>query len=173
VGVAVRKSRGVILRHPLADRAEKLAQLRWLAHLLDSAIEIPGTKLRIGLDGFIGLIPGIGDFIGLLFSAYFLFAAAQMQVPKTVLARMGLNILLDTVVGAIPLFGDAFDFVFGANQKNMDLLERHLVNPRKTRKQSAWYLIAIALGIVAALVVLFFVVKWVLVVSYTAIRGWN
>ncbi|TQV71154.1 DUF4112 domain-containing protein [Exilibacterium tricleocarpae] len=107
---------------------KKPGSLSWL---LDSSIPLPGGY-RIGLDGVIGLIPGVGDAIGGGLSAWIFYQAVKLGVPKTVLWRMLANILIDTVVGAIPIVGDLFDFVWKANQKNAELLENHRRLPADT-----------------------------------------
>jgi hypothetical protein len=169
---AANPSKVVVLQHPSADRAQKLAQLRSLARTMDSVFVIPGTNFRVGLDGLIGIIPGIGDFAGLVISCYFLLLAAQLQIPKVVLARMGVNIVIDTLVGAVPFFGDLFDFVWTANRKNMELIERHLNNPRHVESRSGFYMVGVGLAVVLSMVVLFFVVKWLAAIIYALVNGW-
>jgi hypothetical protein len=120
-----------------------------LAWYLDSAIKIPGLDARIGLDGLIGLIPGAGDTIGALISSVVLSEAARLGAPKTVLLKMAFNIALDAVVGAVPVLGDLFDFVWKANQRNVQLLNDYLDNPRKTVVASRLFV----WGLGAALVV--------------------
>lgn len=105
---------------------DALARLEALARLMDNAFVIPGTNTRIGLDGIIGVIPGIGDVISGLVSSYLIWEARQLGVSKWVLSRMVANTLLDTAVGVIPFAGDVFDVMFRANMKNMALLRRHL-----------------------------------------------
>lgn len=130
--------------------AESLDRLAWL---LDSSIRLPGG-FRIGIDGLIGLIPGLGDAAGALLGLYIVLRASAFDVPRAVLARMLLNVGIETVIGAIPVFGDLFDFAFKANQRNVALLRRYSAAPRRERR-SAWALLAAvaALVIVAAIVV--------------------
>jgi hypothetical protein len=115
---------------PLRGRAysdkDALARLDFLATMLDSAFVIPGTNFRFGLDGVIGLFPGIGDAISTALSAYIVYEAKQLGVPKHVLARMIGNVALDGLVGAVPLAGDVFDVMFRANRRNIRLLRDHL-----------------------------------------------
>ena len=106
----------------------RLSRLRWLSHLLDEQFRIPGTRQRIGLDGLLGLLPGVGDTVGALLSIYVLFEAIQIGVPRATLLRMVANIALDTVVGAIPVVGDVFDVAWKANKKNVALLNAHIVS---------------------------------------------
>lgn len=99
-------------------------QLDWLATLLDSAFQIPGTTWRIGLDPIIGLIPGLGDMISSLFSFLIVFAAWQRNLPKVTIARMVANIAVDTPVGSMPILGDIFDAAWKSNKKNVAILKR-------------------------------------------------
>lgn len=100
-----------------------IRQVRFLANLLDSAITIPIIRKRIGLDPLLGMIPGAGDVIGLLFSLYILYVAFDLGLPRGVLVRMLLNIVLDSTVGSIPVAGDVFDMFWKANKRNVQLLE--------------------------------------------------
>ncbi len=113
----------------LPGDAEKV---RALARVLDTAVRIPGTSITIGLDPIIGLVPGVGDFAGALLSGYIVLTSARMGVPPSVVARMILNLGVDTVVGAVPLAGDLFDVGFRANTRNAALLDRHLADPDRT-----------------------------------------
>jgi Domain of unknown function (DUF4112) len=107
-------------------RAERLARIDALATLLDTAFVIPGTQIRFGLDALIGLIPGIGDAITTVMSLYIVREARALGAPRLLVARMVANVMLDGVVGAVPLVGDAFDVAWRANRRNMALLLAHL-----------------------------------------------
>lgn len=93
-----------------------------LSWLLDRSIRLPGG-ITLGLDGLIGLIPGVGDLLGALLSLWIVFLAYRHGASKTVLSRMVLNILIDMAVGAIPVLGDVFDFFWMANDRNIKLLQ--------------------------------------------------
>jgi Domain of unknown function (DUF4112) len=108
------------------SKAQSVARLEALAKLMDGAFVIPGTNIRMGLDGIIGLVPVAGDMISGLISTYMIWEARQLGAPRWLIARMVANTLLDTTIGAIPLLGDAFDVMFRANMKNMALLRRHM-----------------------------------------------
>jgi hypothetical protein len=97
-----------------------------LAKLLDDAIRIPGTRFRIGLDGLIGLIPIVGDLLTLVIARMFLKEADRLGVSRWAKARMVGNYLIDLLVGAIPLVGDAFDFAFRAHRRNLRILQAHV-----------------------------------------------
>ena len=98
--------------------------LDMLSHLLDDFLRIPGTNIRFGLDGIIGLIPGIGDVLGAMASWIIILAAWLRGVPKLTLARMLANVAIETIVGSVPILGDAFDIAWKANRRNFALLQR-------------------------------------------------
>lgn len=137
----------------------RLEQLHGLARLLDSAFVLPGTRFRFGLDALIGLIPGVGDLVGAGLSGFILLQAARIGVPKSVLLRMGWNVAVETVVGAIPFAGDLFDAVYKANNRNIRLLDRYLAEPGGTHRSSRWLLAAVLAG----LVLLVLAVGWAVV----------
>ena len=114
------------------DRRNSKKKLERLAWLLDSSIRIPGLNARFGIDGLIGLIPGVGDAIGALISSVVISEAARMGAPKVVLLKMAVNVAIDALVGIVPVLGDLFDFVWKANQRNVRLLNRYLDHPRET-----------------------------------------
>lgn len=118
-----------------------------LARLMDEAIPIPGTRYRIGLDPILGLIPGVGDVAGGAVSTYLILLASNAGAPISVLARMAFNVMLDTVIGAIPLLGDLFDAGWKANKRNLALLEQYLAHPREIKRSSR--------GFVAVVIVIF------------------
>ncbi|HEV8304025.1 MAG TPA: DUF4112 domain-containing protein [Gemmatimonadales bacterium] len=104
---------------------DRLTRLRRFATWLDAGIAIPGTRIRFGLDPLLGLVPGVGDAAGALLAGWILVEAIRLGASPATLVRIVSNIALDALIGAIPLLGDAFDFVWKANLKNVALLERH------------------------------------------------
>jgi hypothetical protein len=114
--------------HPAnrASRQQRLARIDALATLLDSALVVPGTNIRFGLDAIVGLVPGIGDFVMSLVSLYIVHEARQLGAPAHLLVRMVANIAVDGIVGSAPLVGDIFDVMWRANRRNMALLHGHL-----------------------------------------------
>ncbi len=113
----------------IENSQEKLNRLAWL---MDSSFRIPGTQIRFGLDGIIGLIPGFGDALGALISSHILTQAAQMGAPKSILLKMAFNIGFDAVLGIVPVVGDVSDLIWKANQRNVQLLNDYLNQPEKT-----------------------------------------
>ena len=138
------------LTEPERHRLERVERL---ATLLDNAIPIPGTRFRIGLDPLLGLLPGLGDALGALASAWILVEAARLGVSRTVLARMLYNIAVDTLVGAVPGAGDLFDFVWKSDAKNVALLRRHLEQPDMVHRASRRLLLAVLVLLAGAAVV--------------------
>ena len=122
---------------------ERIDRLRRLAWLLDSSIAIPGTRFSVGLDALVGLVPFIGDFIGVAFSAVILVEAARLGVGKRILARMALNVALEGLVGLVPLAGDVFDAAWKANQRNVRLLNQWLERPLRTERTSGWLVVGL------------------------------
>ncbi|MFB8790373.1 MAG: DUF4112 domain-containing protein [Potamolinea sp.] len=108
------------------ERLATLNRIRKLSRLMDTAIGIPGTKFRIGLDPIIGLIPGAGDIVSTAFSAYIIYLATRFNIPGQDLRKMLFNIGLEAAVGAVPLVGDLFDAYYKSNIRNLAILEQHL-----------------------------------------------
>jgi hypothetical protein len=117
---------------PHFSHAPRLKRMRQLSKLLDSAIVIPGTKQRIGLDPILGLIPGGGDTVSAALSSYIIIEAARMGLPRAALIKMVMNIAIDTVAGSVPIVGDIFDVVSKANLRNMQIVESHVKAPVPT-----------------------------------------
>lgn len=109
-----------------AEIEAALARINAVARVMDSLFAIPGTRLRLGVDSVLGLVPVAGDVLAQIVSAYLIWEARRLGVSKLTLWRMVGNSLIDTVVGAVPIVGDAFDVAFKANMKNVRLLQRHL-----------------------------------------------
>lgn len=103
-----------------------LERARRIAHFLDRAVTIPGTSYRIGVDGIVGIVPIVGDWLTGLCSLYIVLEARRLGASNAVLGRMVLNLGIDSLIGSIPVLGDLFDVAWKANLKNVDLLERHL-----------------------------------------------
>ncbi len=113
---------------PMSDAGDalKIDRLDRIARMMDSAVGIPGTRLRVGLDSIVGLVPGVGDALAFMPAVYIIGSAWKMGVPRRVLARMATNTAIDTVVGSIPVLGDIFDVGFKSNRRNVRLLREHI-----------------------------------------------
>ncbi|MER8505041.1 MULTISPECIES: DUF4112 domain-containing protein [unclassified Mesorhizobium] len=106
--------------------ATAIDELDLLAGLLDSRWRVPGTSIRFGMDALVGLVPVLGDAASGLVSAYIVLQARNCGAGSGLIARMLGNVLLDTVVGSVPILGSIFDVYFKANNRNLGLLRRHL-----------------------------------------------
>lgn len=126
----------------------RLDRLHRLGYLLDNSIGIPGTRFRLGLESLIGLVPGIGDLVAGLLSLYIVIEAHRLGVPRSLLARMGWNVAIDTLVGEVPILGDLFDIGFKANLRNLALLDGFAQHPVAARRSSRRLLALIILGVV-------------------------
>lgn len=145
-------------------KQKQLDRLDKLSWLLDSSIRIPGTNRTIGLDGIIGLIPGIGDISGGLISGYIIVKALLMGVPAFVIARMVMNMVIEGVIGVIPIAGDIFDFIFKSNRRNVRLMQTYLENPTGTTTRSA--------SSVLVFLVVLFVVLIITIWLILKVLGW-
>jgi hypothetical protein len=110
----------------LKGRDEARRRLQRVAKLMDSQIRVPVIGLRFGADAILGLVPGFGDVITGAIGAYLIYEAQRLGVPRSAIARMVANIAVDTAIGAIPVAGDIWDFFFRANDRNMQILARHI-----------------------------------------------
>jgi hypothetical protein len=147
---------------PVADLDPRLARVRRLAWIMDKSIPIGGGQ-RIGLDPLLGLWPGAGDAIGAIISLFVVYESARLGLPVRVLGRMVGNILIEAVVGTVPLFGDVFDAFWKANARNAQLLDRHYQPERPDRPLGR-----IVLGLVFIAV---FLVALTLTAAFLAIRA--
>lgn len=155
-------------RRRMGGKAFDDEQLDMLSHLLDDFIRIPGTNIRFGLDGIVGFIPGIGDVLGGLASSIIIVAAWFRGVPKATLARMVLNVGIETAVGSVPVLGNLFDIGWKANRRNYALLVGSIEHPEK-KNGISWLFIAGVCVVLAALMVFpMLLLGWVL----THVKGW-
>lgn len=113
-----------------------LRRARAVARVLDTAVGVPGTPIRIGLDAVLGLIPGVGDMIAAGVSGYIVLTAVKRGAPRAIVVRMLANIGIDTILGSVPVIGDLFDVAFKSNIRNVELLERHASQPAAVETSS-------------------------------------
>jgi hypothetical protein len=126
---------------------------KWLALIMDEIIRVPGTNFRFGLDPLIGLIPGIGDTSSALVSAVALIQAVRLGVPKVLIARMAMNILVNEAVGVIPVIGDAFSFWFKSNTRNYEILRHHRLGSSPPRATDWLFVVGILVVLVVVVCV--------------------
>jgi hypothetical protein len=137
--------------------------LHSLEFLLDEAFVIPGTGIRFGLDGIIGLVPGLGDVLAGLLSLVIPLAAWVRGVPYVTLARMAANLGIGVLVGSVPLLGDIFDIAWKANRRNYRLLRRHLGAPRRHTWRDWGFLLLLAGALAMVFAVPVVLVVWLVV----------
>ncbi len=128
-----------------------------LAWLLDETFPVPGTRHRFGLAPLIGLVPVVGDLVGAAAGSYIVLRAIQARLPRVVIAQMAFNVALNALVGVVPLVGDAFDFLYKSNSRNLRLFERHALDPAGSTRGS-WLFFGAIIGLLIGLVVLVVVV---------------
>jgi hypothetical protein len=134
--------------------------LHGLEILLDEAFRIPGTSIRFGLDGIIGLVPGMGDVLCGLLSLVIPLAAWIRGVPYVTLVRMAANLSIGVLVGSVPLFGDIFDIAWKANRRNYQLLCRYLEAPRRHTGRDWAFLLLLATALALVFAVPIALVVW-------------
>lgn len=168
---------------PHPDAEEQLPQLapelELLARWMDGVFRVPGVGWRFGLDAILGLLPGIGDTASSVATLYILAAAHRYGVTRATLLRMALNVVLDTTIGALPLVGDIFDVYWKSNQRNVELLNRHMLatplEQGKLQRSDRWFVVLLitllALLMIASIVVAALLLTWLVGAVAQALRG--
>lgn len=142
---------------------------RRLARVMDDAVTVPGTRIGLGLDALIGLVPGIGDVVGSALSSVIVRDAIRARVPMAVLARMGLNLVIDALLGLVPGMGDLLDVAHRANRKNLRLLLREVEREPLREPPTPGYVLGAVLlmlvpllaGVAVAVLGIWLLVRWV------------
>ena len=145
-----------------AGEREARARLEFLAWLLDSSIPIPGTRFTVGVDALVGLVPLLGDLIGVALSGYIIAEANRLGAPRALLARMAFNVTVDGIVGLVPFLGDAFDAGWKANQKNVRLLGAWLDHPHRAGRGNRAFVALLVLALAAFAALCFWLVIFLL-----------
>lgn len=140
-----------------------------LAKVMDTTIRIPGTSWYIGLDPLLGLIPGIGDALANLIGTVILGLATRLQLPRIVLARMSLNLLINGTVGAVPIVGDLFSVWFRSHARNAALLREAAMKPDRETHADWFYVGGIIGGTVALLLLMIAVMIWLIYKLWTVV----
>lgn len=144
----------------MTDKTSNL--LKEFAQLLDNKFTIPGTNIRFGVDPIVGLVPGAGDVLAGGISLYFLIQAALLKAKASVLSRMFINILLDVLIGSIPVLGEAFDVYWKANLRNARILDELQENPDKTTSESRLWVWFVVVQFIALLIGIILLIGWFL-----------
>ena len=121
------------------------ARIARVTHLLDDLVPVPGTGQRVGMDPVIGLIPVVGDVVAATVGGWVILEAARFGVPRIALARMVVNLVVDLLVGAVPLLGDLFDIVTRSNSANLAIFRKHALDPAASTRGDRWFFVGLAL----------------------------
>ena len=155
---------------PYAAAPDKLRNVERMSRLLDSKFRIPGTDIRFGADFLIGLIPYGGDLLSFLMSGALVLTMARHGASGKLVVRMLINVLIDTVVGAVPILGDIFDLFFKSNRRNYELLREHYEEGAHTGSAKGVIIgTVVALGVM--LVLLFGLVAWLVSLTWNLLFG--
>ena len=138
-------------------------RLRWLEILLDEAFIIPGTSIRFGIDGIIGLVPGLGDVLAGILSLLIPLAAWVRGVPYITLVRMLTNVSIGLLIGTIPILGDAFDIFWKTNRRNYYLLTRSIAEPHRHTWRDWGFLLLLGAGIAVIFAIPLVLIAWLLI----------
>ena len=149
------------------DRTRRIDLLRRWSRLMDSAYRVPGTSIRFGWDPLVGLVPGVGDVATASFAVTILYHAYLLGVPRVVLLRMVLNILIDLAAGLVPIAGDVADVAWKSNSLNLALLERH-ERPGAKPTSGDWAIVLLAFIVIGGVLAL--VLTSVAMMAYTLLR---
>lgn len=163
---------------PMADQPEeadihrtRLQRLNTVARLMDDALEVPILGFRVGLDPLLGLLPGIGDVVGAIFSGWMVITAARMGAAPATIIRMLLNLALDALLGAVPVLGDLFDVFFKANRRNLRIVQDQVADPRRVARQSRTVVAGAVLGVVGFLGLSMGLVVWLATLVWGLVGG--
>ena len=148
-------------RRPLQLEKTK-TQLDQMAWLMDNCFRIPGLGWRFGIEALIGLVPGLGDIVSGVIGLVLLVRAFQFRLPKVVVARMLLNTVADLTIGSVPFFGDAFDFFWKSNTRNMALFHEYAGEPAKDTRRHWIFLGSIVIGFILLFIVVLALIFWLL-----------
>ncbi|HEU4684103.1 MAG TPA: DUF4112 domain-containing protein [Nitrospira sp.] len=144
-----------------------VATAELLAKILDTTVRIPGTSLYLGLDPLLGLVPGIGDVLANLIGTAILALAARLEVPRIVIARMSLNLLINGAIGAVPIVGDVFSVWFRSHARNAALLRHAAAEPARPTSGDWLYVSGIIGGTTLVLVLAIAAMLWVVFQVWT------
>lgn len=159
----------VLPRDEARERLLAIADI--LAKVMDTTVKIPGTSWYVGLDPLLGLLPGIGDVIANLIGTIILGLATRLQLPRIVLARMSLNLLINGTVGAVPIVGDLFSVWFRSHARNAALLREAAMKPERETVADWFYVTGIIGSTIALLVLTITFIVWVTYKLWSVIAG--
>jgi hypothetical protein len=138
-----------------ASRSERFhaaeRRIERVTHALDELVGVPGTSVKVGLDPIVGLIPVVGDVISGVVGTWVIAEAARFGIPRIVVARMTVNLVVDLAIGLIPFLGDLFDLAFRSNSRNLALFRRHALEPDASTRGEATFFVGVALLLIGVL----------------------
>jgi hypothetical protein len=135
------------------DARARLGGVTRLARLLDTALRIPGTRIRFGVDALLGILPGLGDAIGALVGGYIVWVAVRAGAPRLVVGRMLANVAVDAIVGAVPVAGTIFDVAYKSNHRNAQMLVAWAQSPAAVEARQRRLALAMSLSLLGLLVI--------------------
>lgn len=146
-----------------------------LSRVLDTWFRVPGTRIRFGLDGIVGFIPGIGDILGGLASCIIVLAAFFRGVPLITVARMVANLAIEVGVGMVPVLGNLFDIAWRANRRNYHLLERSLAAPHRDTWKDWVFIVLLGVALLTLAMLPFLLLLWLggAILHGLGVRGWR
>lgn len=157
------------------ESVPRIGDLEQLARWMDSCFEVPGTGIRFGFDAIIGLFPGAGDTLTAVVALYILSAATRYGVPRVTMLRMAMNIVIDLIIGSLPILGDFFDLAWRSNSKNVALLKAHASaapgEVGRVRRGDWLFVGGIAIAILAILALALTTTWWIVVTLGRAVFG--
>ena len=118
------------------------------------------TRIRFGLDAAVGVVPGVGDLVGALLGLPILVYGLRKRLPFPVLLLMTVNVLLDVVLGSVPVAGDVFDVAWKVHRKNL-LLARHPESISAVLQEARWKLAALVAALFILSVSLLTLLLWI------------
>jgi hypothetical protein len=158
------------MRQLTPGQEQRLDFIRRMSRMLDSALVLPGTSFRFGLDPLLGLFPVLGDLVSPLFTIGVLWQARDLGIPRVVQLRMIFNVAIDTLVGMVPVAGDLFDFAWKANDKNLVLLERHAYEEHRAAAGD-WLFVALMIAVLLVIAALPFLLLGAILNGIAALFG--
>lgn len=154
------------------SRSERLRaserRIMAVSRIMDTAISVPGTGFRFGLDPILGLVPWVGDILSAAVGLWIIAEASRFDVPRIVLARMAWNTTIDLLIGMIPIVGDAFDFVSRSNERNVELFRRHAADPTASTGDQRRFFAGLALIVIGVIWLIAQAIGWLLAVRLPA-----
>ena len=156
-------ARGVTrIRQLTPGQTQRLEALRRISRLLDSQFLLPGTSYRFGLDPILGLIPGLGDLVSPLFTIGILWQGRDLGLPRVIQLRMLFNVAIDTLLGAVPLIGDLFDFAWKANDMNLAMLEKYAYEERPASAGDWFFVVGLIVLLLVVAAIPFMLLGWLI-----------